>query len=154
MKLNEIRDNPGARKKSVRVGRGEGSGIGKTCGRGTKGQGSRTGVSLNGFEGGQTALYRRLPKRGFSNVMFATPIESVTLKQIQSAMARKIIDVTQPLNFDVFKQLGFVSNNAKMVKLIGSDVLTQSLKIEVHRASAGALKSVENAKGSLTITAA
>lgn len=154
MKLNEIRDNLGARKERMRVGRGEGSGKGKTCGSGHKGQKARTGVSINGFEGGQNPLYRRLPKRGFSNVLFATSIEAVSLKQIQFLLAGKTIDASQTLSVETFRSLGLIHKTTKMVKLIGNDVLTESITIEVHRASEGAKAALENAKGTLRLLTA
>jgi large subunit ribosomal protein L15 len=154
MKLNEIHDNRGARKERMRVGRGEGSGKGKTCGSGTKGQKARTGVSINGFEGGQNPLYRRLPKRGFSNVAFATPIESVTLKQIQQLLSHQSVDVTKPLTLEVFHALGLVRKKTVMLKIIGQEVLSQAVIIEAHRASAGAKKALETAQSTLKLLTA
>lgn len=153
MKLNEIRDNPGARKKKVRVGRGEGSGVGKTSGKGVKGQKSRSGVSINGFEGGQNPIYRRLPKRGFSNTMFATSIESITLEKIQEIIDSKILNSNETFTIDFFKQEKIISKTTKSIKLIGNKSLTSPIKIEVDKISKGALKAIELSKGTVIIKA-
>lgn len=154
MKLNEIRDNPGARMKKRRVGRGEGSGRGKTCGKGTKGQKARSGVSINGFEGGQNPLYRRLPKRGFSNALFRSPLEAITLKQIQQLLDNNLVKEGGLITIQFLKENKIIHNSSEMIKLIGNHSLTQAITIEVDRASQGAVKAIELAKGKIIIRAA
>jgi len=151
MKLNELKSNPGAVKSSKRVGRGIGSGKGKTCGRGHKGQKARTGVSINGFEGGQNPLYRRLPKRGFTNI-FRAEIEIVNLGQIQKSIeAGKLkADV---INKASLAEAGLIRRASSVVKLLGNGELKDSLKIDVDRASKSAIQAVESAKGIVTLKA-
>ncbi|MCA0370587.1 MAG: 50S ribosomal protein L15 [Proteobacteria bacterium] len=151
MKLNEIRDNLGARTDRMRVGRGEGSGKGKTCGSGQKGQKSRTGVALKGFEGGQNPLYRRLPKRGFSNVMFATNFTVINLGQLQAAIEAKKIDASKTINHDVLVGAGLIKGTAPALKLLAKGELKQAVNIEVAKASKTACDMVEKLKGSVTI---
>lgn len=153
MLLTDIRDNEGARRKSKRVGRGEGSGKGKTCGSGTKGQKARTGVSIHGFEGGQTPLYQRIPKRGFSNVMFQTPTTEITLAQLQRAVDSKKIDAKKEITIDVLKAARLVRKPIEQVKLIATGELTTALTLTLSRASEAAVKAVEKAKGTITLTA-
>src|SRR6202012_2946810 len=105
MKLNDLRDNPGARKKRMTVGRGIGSGKGKTCGRGVKGQKARTGVSIRGFEGGQMPVHRRLPKRGFNNI-FASEYSEVNLDRLQKAIEDGRLDAKQPITSEILVESG------------------------------------------------
>src|SRR5271166_3541072 len=107
MNLNELRDNPGARRKSKRLGRGIGSGKGKTSGKGVKGQKARTGVSLNGFEGGQMPIYRRLPKRGFVN-LFRKEYAPLNLGRLEAAIAAGKLDASQPITEDTLRSAGLV----------------------------------------------
>jgi LSU ribosomal protein L15P len=150
MKLNEIRDNSGARLKSKRLGRGEGSGKGKTCGRGHKGQSSRSGVSINGFEGGQNPLYMRLPKRGFNNKMFETVYAEVNLGQLQKALEAKKIDAATEVTLETLKAVGLVRSNALRVKLLAKGELKTALTLVVNKASEAAVQAVEKAKGKVT----
>ena len=152
MKLNEIRDNLGARNKYKRVGRGEGSGIGKTCGRGVKGQGARSGVSMEGFEGGQTPLYMRLPKRGFNNIFRLLRAE-ITLGQLQEAIDSKKIDPKAEINVDLLKGVGLVWNKAEFVKLLASGEIKTAVNLVVSKASKGAVAAIEKAKGTVKQTA-
>src|SRR6201988_4519983 len=111
MKLNPLSDNPGARKNRIRVGRGIGSGKGKTSGRGVKGQKARTGVAIKGFEGGQMPLHRRLPKRGFNNI-FAKKYNELNLGRVQSAIDAGLLDAKQPITVDALKQAGLLRRSA------------------------------------------
>lgn len=151
MKLNEINDNPGARKLRTRVGRGEGSGKGKTCGSGQKGQKSRTGVSLNGYEGGQNPLYQRLPKRGFSNNAFRKNYTEINLGQIQKAVDSKTIDPKKVISLQSLIEAGFLKKTAPDLKLLAKGELTSELKFEVKKASKNAKIFVEKLNGSVTI---
>ncbi|KJS39641.1 MAG: 50S ribosomal protein L15 [Rhodospirillaceae bacterium BRH_c57] len=150
MKLNELRDNPGATKQRMRVGRGIGSGKGKTAGRGVKGQKSRTGVSINGFEGGQMAIYRRLPKRGFHNI-FRKDYVTVNLGRLQAAVDAGKIDAGQPVNAAVLVGCGVVRRAKDGIRLLGTGELTTKLTIEVAGASKSAVAAVEKAGGSITV---
>src|ERR1700742_3812945 len=109
MKLNDIRDNPGARKKPMTVGRSIGSGKGKTCGRGVKGQKARTGVAIRGFEGGQMPLHRRLPKRGFNNI-FAKEYSEINLGRLQAAIDAKRVDATKPITGEALMESGVIAH--------------------------------------------
>ncbi len=149
MKLNEIRDNDGARTKIFRVGRGIGSGKGKTCGRGGKGQTARSGVSLGGFEGGQMPLIRRLPKRGFNNI-FASQFSVVNLGTIQKAIDEGKIKATE-INYEVLVAAGLCKKARDGVRLLGQGALTSKVTVEVAGASASAVKAVEAAGGKITI---
>ena len=151
MKLNEIRDNAGARTKRMRVGRGEGSGKGKTCGSGVKGQKSRTGVSIHGFEGGQNPLYRRLPKRGFNNDMFRIEYAALNIGDLQSAIDNKRLDASQTITEENILLAGIVKRNNHGVKLLGNGTLTSKVDIEVSAASASARTAIENVKGTLNL---
>ena len=131
MKLNEIRDNPGARQAPRRVGRGIGSGLGKTSGRGGKGQTARTGVSLNGFEGGQTPLHRRLPKRGFNNVDFALRLQEINLGTLQRAIDEKRIDPAQTITGAGLVAGGVIRRVRDGVRLLGDGELKAKITIEV-----------------------
>ena len=151
MKLNELRDNPGARLKSKRLGRGIGSGKGKTSGKGVKGQKAREGVSLNGFEGGQLPIYRRLPKRGFHN-MFRKEYAPVNLSTIDKAIAAGKLDAATPITEASLSAAGLV-RLAKVdgVRLLGTGTISQAITITVSGASATALAAVQAAGGTVTM---
>jgi len=151
MKLNEIKDNEGARHRKMRVGRGIGSSKGKTCGRGGKGQTARTGVRINGFEGGQTPIHRRLPKRGFNNYT-RREFETVNTGEIQKAVdAGKLKgDIT----IDALKKAGLVRNAAVDVKLLAKGAITAKVSVSVTAASASAKAAVEKAGGKVEVTEA
>jgi large subunit ribosomal protein L15 len=151
MKLNELADNPGAHKKRMRVGRGEGSGKGKTAGRGVKGQKSRSGVSLLGFEGGQMPLHMRVPKRGFNNP-FAPKYAEVNLWRLAKAIEAGKLDAAQPLTPDVLKAAGLVRREKDGVRLLGHGEITTAINITVHSASPSAVQAVEAAGGTVTQT--
>ena len=153
MKLNQIADNAGARKKRMRVGRGIGSGKGKTCGRGVKGQKARTGVAVKGFEGGQMPLHRRLPKRGFYNP-FSTDYNEVNLGRIQQAVEAGKLDVSAPVNVEALIAAGVVSKPRDGVKLLGNGKLEAKLAFEVAAASKSAVAAIESAGGSVKLLAA
>ncbi|MFN7710117.1 MAG: 50S ribosomal protein L15 [Holosporales bacterium] len=153
MRLNELRDNPGARPTSKRVGRGIGSGKGKTSGRGVKGQKARTGVSLAGFEGGQNPLYRRLPKRGFNNAMFATIMAEVNLDKLQAAVDAGLIDAKKDVTIDDLKAANLIGGRFDGVKVLGKGSLKVALKLHVTAASASAKAAVEKAGGQITLPA-
>jgi len=154
MKLNQLSDNPGARHNGRRVGRGIGSGRGKTSGHGHKGQKSRSGVAIKGFEGGQMPLHRRLPKRGFNNFMFAKRYVPVNLGRIQQAIDSGRLDAGQPLDQAALKAAGIVKNPRDGVRLLAKGELKAKITIVVAGASKGAQEAVEKAGGSLTVTAA
>ena len=148
-KLNEIRDNEGSHKGRMRVGRGPGSGKGKTSGRGVKGQKSRTGVSLLGFEGGQMPLYMRMPKRGFNNP-FALKFAEVNLWRLQAAVDAGKLDASKPIDGAVLKAAGVIRRELDGVRLLGEGELKAKLDLTVYSATAGAAKAVEAAGGKLT----
>lgn len=150
MKLNEISDNEGAKKSRMRVGRGIGSGKGKTAGRGVKGQKARAGVAVKGFEGGQMPLYRRLPKRGFWNP-FSTDLNEVNLGRIQEAVDAGKLALDQPVTVEVLIAAGVCSKPRDGVKILGNGVLTAKLAFEVAGASKAALAAIEKSGGSVTI---
>ncbi len=151
MRLNELRDRTGARKVRKRVGRGLGSGKGGTSGRGHKGQKSRSGVSLLGFEGGQMPLYRRLPKRGFNNP-FTKDYAELTLGNLDRAAAKGIIDAKKPVTEDVLRASGLVRKSRHGVRLLATGELKTKLTIEVTGATKGAIAAVEKAGGSITVS--
>ena len=150
MKLNELRDNPGARHKSKRVGRGIGSGRGKTAGRGNNGQKSRSGVAIKGFEGGQMPLYRRLPKRGFNNI-FAKRFQVVNLGRLQTAIDTGKLDAGKPIGTGELIASGVVRRARDGVRLLGKGELTTIVYITVAGASASAVEAVEAAGGKVTV---
>jgi large subunit ribosomal protein L15 len=150
MKLNEIRDNNGARKPRVRVGRGLGSGVGKTAGRGQKGQTSRSGVSINGFEGGQMPLHMRLPKRGFNNI-FAKDFAEVNLGQIQKLVDAKKLDPKGVIDHAALKAAGVARGGKDGVRLLAKGELTTKLNFLVHGVSAAAKVAVEKAGGQVDV---
>jgi large subunit ribosomal protein L15 len=153
MKLNELRDNEGARNKFKRVGRGIGSGKGKTAGRGVKGQKARSGVSLNGFEGGQLPIYRRLPKRGFVNIFRKeyAPINLNTLEEALESGRLQSAEITE----DALKAAGLVRTGGKVVgvRLLARGEIKRAIKVTVSGASAAAIAAIEAAGGSVTVTA-
>jgi large subunit ribosomal protein L15 len=154
MKLNELRDNAGSRLKSKRLGRGIGSGKGKTSGKGVKGQKAREGVALNGFEGGQMPIYRRLPKRGFFNP-FRKQYAAVNLGALAKAIETGRIDAAQPINEDILRTAGLVrGGKVDGVRLLATGELTRSVTITVSGASAAAVAAVEKVGGSVTTTVA
>lgn len=148
-KLNELRDNPGSTKGRMRVGRGPGSGKGKTAGRGVKGQKSRSGVSLLGFEGGQMPLYMRMPKRGFNNP-FALKFAEVNLWRLQQAIDAGKLDITGTVDAAALIAAGVIRRELDGVRLLGEGELTAKLTLSVYSASTGAIKAVEAAGGSVT----
>ena len=150
MKLNELRDNPGARHKSKRVGRGIGSGRGKTAGRGNNGQKSRSGVAIKGFEGGQMPLYRRLPKRGFNNI-FTKRFQVVNLGRLQTAIDTGKLDAGKPIGTAELIASGVVRRARDGVRLLGKGELTTNVDITVAGASASAVEAVEAAGGKITV---
>jgi large subunit ribosomal protein L15 len=143
MKLNEIRDNEGAHKKRMRVGRGPGSGKGKTAGRGVKGQKSRSGVAIGGFEGGQMPLYMRMPKRGFNNPN-ALKLAEVNLWRLQDA-----VDAKAEINGEALVAAGVIRRVKDGVRLLGTGEIKAKLNLVVWSATAGALKAIEAAGGSV-----
>jgi len=150
IKINELRDNPGARKSRVRVGRGIGSGLGKTAGRGQKGQKSRSGVSVKGFEGGQMPLHMRLPKRGFNNI-FAKDYAEVNLGAIQKMIDAKKLDAKGTLDHDALKAAGLARGGKDGVRLLGKGELTAKVSFKVAGASKSAVAAVEKAGGKVEI---
>ncbi len=153
MKLNDIHDNPGSSKSRMRVGRGIGSGKGKTCGRGVKGQKARTGVAIKGFEGGQMPLHRRLPKRGFWNP-FATNYNEVNIGRIQDAVNAGKLDPETIVTNETLIASGVISKPRDGVKILGVGELTAKLTFEVAAASKSAVAAIEAAGGSIRLTAA
>jgi large subunit ribosomal protein L15 len=152
MKLSDIADNAGSRKKRMRVGRGIGSGKGKTSGRGGKGQTARSGVRIKGFEGGQMPMHRRLPKRGFNNV-FRVEYAEVNLDRIQQAIDAKAIDAGSAINAESLVKAGVLRRAKAGVRLLGRGELKAKINIEVHGASKSAIEAVEKAGGSVKILA-
>jgi large subunit ribosomal protein L15 len=150
MKLNDLRDNEGATKARIRVGRGIGSGKGKTSGRGVKGQKARTGVAVKGFEGGQMPLHRRLPKRGFFNI-FATHYVEVNLDRVQTAVDAGKLDANAPVTVEALIAAGVVRRALDGVKLLGSGEIKAKLAFEVAAASKSAVAAVEKAGGSVKV---
>ncbi|MCG5234304.1 50S ribosomal protein L15 [Xanthobacter autotrophicus] len=153
MNLDEIRDNPGARKKRMRVGRGIGSGKGKTAGRGVKGQKARTGVAIKGFEGGQMPLHRRLPKRGFHNI-FRLDYNEVSLGKIQAAVEAGKLDAGQPVTEAALVAAGVLRRAKDGVRVLGTGELSAKVTLEVAYATKSAVAAVEKAGGSVTVLAA
>jgi large subunit ribosomal protein L15 len=149
MKLNELKDNPGANKERMRVGRGIGSGKGKTAGRGVKGQKSRTGVAIKGFEGGQMPLHRRLPKRGFNNVL-AREYNEVSLTRVQEAIDAGRLDAAAPVTAEALKAAGVIRRVKDGVRVLGGEI-TAKVAFEVAGASAPAASAIQAAGGSLTV---
>jgi len=155
LKMNELRDNPGARPKFKRLGRGIGSGKGKTSGKGVKGQKAREGVSLNGFEGGQLPIYRRLPKRGFNNI-FRVDFAPVNLGSLSKAIESGKLKADEPVTEESLREAGLVRGGklAKGVRLLAKGEISKAINITVSGASAAAVAAIEAAGGSVTTTAA
>lgn len=152
MKLNELANNPGSTKNRKRIGRGPGSGTGKTSGHGHKGQKARKGVAIDGFEGGQNSIIRRMPKRGFTNI-FRTEVETVNTGRLQQFIDAGKLDAKNPVTKEVLLALGLIKNRG-VTKLLANGDLKSAIKIEVDRASESAVKAIESAKGSVTILSA
>lgn len=150
MKLNELRDNEGATPSKKRVGRGIGSGLGKTGGRGVKGQKSRSGVAINGFEGGQMPLYRRLPKRGFKNI-FAKSYSVVSLERIQTAIDAGKLDAKEVVTADVLVKAGVVRRVKDGVRILSGGELKAKVAFDVAGASKAAVEKIEKAGGSIRL---
>jgi large subunit ribosomal protein L15 len=150
MRLNEICDRPGATKAKKRLGRGPGSGLGKTSGHGVKGQKARSGVAIKGFEGGQMPLHRRLPKRGFNNI-FAKRYNELNLGRIQEAVDSGRLDGKKPITIEALKLAGLIKSARDGVRLLGHGELKAKLAFEITGASASAIKAVEAAGGSVTL---
>jgi large subunit ribosomal protein L15 len=150
MFLNEITDNKGARKSRRRIGRGIGSGRGKTSGKGVKGQKARTGVAIKGFEGGQMPIHRRMPKRGFNNVSGKIYAE-ISLDRLQKAVDAGTLDTSKPVTIDTLKAAGLVRHTRDGVRLLANGSLKAKLTLEVTGASAAAKAAVEAAGGSLKV---
>lgn len=150
MKLNEIRDNKGARKQSMRVCRGVGSGKGRTGGRGFKGQKARTGVSINGFEGGQTSVYRRAPKRGFNNI-FRLTFAEVNLGQLQQAIDAKSLAADKEINAVALMEAGVLKNVHDGVRLLGKGEISAKVTLRVVGATKSAIAAVEKAGGQVIV---
>jgi large subunit ribosomal protein L15 len=153
MKLNQLSDNAGSRKSPIRVGRGIGSGKGKTAGRGGKGQTARTGVAINGYEGGQMPLHRRLPKRGFNNI-FRKDYVVVNLGRLQQAVDSGRLDAGKPVDAAALKAAGVVNNARDGVRLLAKGELKAKLSLEVAGASKAAIAAVEKAGGSVKVPVA
>ncbi len=151
MKLNELQDNEGARHRRMRVGRGEGSGKGKTGGRGVKGQKSRTGHGFKAFEGGQMPLHMRMPKRGFNNPS-ALKFAEVNLWRLAKAIEAGKLDATQPITAEVLIAAGVIRRELDGVRLLGHGEISGKLVITAYSASASAIKAIEDAGGTLTLT--
>ncbi len=150
MKLNDITDNPGASKNRMRVGRGIGSGKGKTCGRGVKGQKARTGVAIKGFEGGQMPLHRRLPKRGF-NPPFPTDYNEVNLGRIQAAIDSGKLSKDAPVTIEALVEAGLFAKARDGVKILGMGEISAKLTFEVAAASKSAIAAIEKLGGSVKL---
>ena len=151
MFLNEITDNPGARKARRRIGRGIGSGRGKTAGKGHKGQKARTGVAVKGFEGGQMPIHRRMPKRGFNNIS-GKDFAEVTLERLQKAVDAGRLDAGQPVTIEALKAAGLVRHARDGVRVLATGALKAKLNLEVTGATAAAKAAIEAAGGSLKVT--
>jgi large subunit ribosomal protein L15 len=152
MRLNELADNPGSTKKRMRVARGVGSGKGKTAGRGVKGQKARDGVSINGFEGGQTPLHRRLPKRGFKNPN-AQRFAWINLGRIEAALVAGTLDAKAEIDEDGLIASGLVRRKRDGVRLLAKGQITRQVRLKVSGASEAAIAAVQKAGGSVTVTA-
>ncbi len=153
MKLHELHDNPGATRKRKRVGRGPGSGTGKTGGRGIKGQKSRSGVAINGYEGGQMPLYQRLPKRGF-NKPNRKAFAVINLGLIQKFIDARKLDAKKPITEDVLVETGAIRRKLDGVRVLAKGEITAKVTLQVTGASKSAVAAVEKAGGSLTVTKA
>jgi large subunit ribosomal protein L15 len=153
MKLHELSGRPGARKTRKRIGRGIGSGKGKTGGRGGKGQTARSGVRIKGFEGGQMPLHRRLPKRGFKNTMFALKLNEVNLGRIQEAIAAGSLDAAGKIDAAALVKAGILRRAKHGVRLLGGGEIKAKVALAVYGASKSAVAAVEKAGGTVEILA-
>lgn len=150
MRLNELRDNPGALKKRVRVGRGLGSGLGKTAGRGVKGQKSRAGVAIGGFEGGQMPLYRRLPKRGFTK-WNRKDWNELTVRALNRALEAGKLDTSGTVDLAALISAGVIRRPKDGVRLVGNEPLAKAVTLKLNHATSGAKAAVEKAGGSVEL---
>ena len=150
MRLNEIKDNPGATKKRVRVGRGIGSGCGKTGGRGVKGQKSREGVSINGFEGGQMPLHRRLPKRGFVSIN-RKDMNEVNLGRLQTAIDAGKLDISKTVDVAALRSAGVIRRELDGLRILGNGELKAKLSLKADHVTASARAAIEKAGGSIEL---
>ena len=153
MKLHEIADRPGARKNRARIGRGIGSGTGKTSGRGGKGQTARSGVRIKGFEGGQMPLHRRLPKRGFKNKAFGRKLNEVNLGKVQAAIDAGTLDANATVDAQALVKAGVLRRAKDGVRLLGSGEIKANVAFSIWGASKSAIAAVEKAGGSVAILA-
>jgi large subunit ribosomal protein L15 len=153
MKLSDLSGRPGARKTRKRIGRGIGSGKGKTGGRGGKGQTARSGVRIKGFEGGQMPLHRRLPKRGFKNTKFALKLNEVNLGRIQTAIDANLIDAGAKIDTAALIKAGLLRRAKDGVRLLGAGEIKAKITVSVYGASKSAVAAVEKAGGSVEILA-
>ncbi len=150
MKLNEINDNEGAIPSRKRVGRGIGSGKGKTGGRGVKGQKSRSGVAINGFEGGQMPIYRRLPKRGFNNI-FAKKFNTVSIGRVEQAIKAGRLDAKNPVTAEALKEAGVIRRINDGVRLLADGDAKSKLTFDIAGASKAAVEKIEKAGGKVNL---
>jgi large subunit ribosomal protein L15 len=153
MKLHDLSGRPGARKTRKRIGRGIGSGKGKTGGRGGKGQTARSGVRIKGFEGGQMPLHRRLPKRGFKNTMFALKLNEVNLGRIQTAIEAGLLDASSKIDAAALIKAGLLRRAKDGVRLLGAGEIKAKITVTVYGASKSAVAAVEKAGGTVEILA-
>jgi large subunit ribosomal protein L15 len=153
MKLNQLANRPGSRKKRQRIGRGIGSGMGKTGGRGGKGQTARSGVRIKGFEGGQMPLHRRLPKRGFKNTMFARKLNEINVGDVQEAIDAGTLDAGAAVDLAALVKSGLLRRPKEGVKLLGGGEIKAKVAFTVWAASKSAVAAVEKAGGSVTVLA-
>jgi large subunit ribosomal protein L15 len=151
MRLNQISDNPGATRSRKRVGRGASSGLGKTSGKGQQGQKSRSGVAIKGFEGGQMPIYRRLPKRGFTNV-FRKNFREINIGRLQAAIDAGKIDAGKPIDAETLVAAGMIKSARDGVRLLAKGELKANITITVAGASKAAVSAVEGAGGTVTVT--
>jgi large subunit ribosomal protein L15 len=149
MKLNEMKPKEGSIKRKMRVGRGIGSGKGKTCGRGVKGQKARSGVAIKGFEGGQMPLYRRLPKMGFSNADFTMKYAEISLGRLQEAIDAKQIDTKKQIDEEALFTAGVIRRKPDGIKLLGNGELKTKIDLKISKASKSAQEAVKKAGGSI-----
>ncbi|MFA6267947.1 MAG: 50S ribosomal protein L15 [Pseudolabrys sp.] len=152
MKLNQIADNPGARKNRMRIGRGIGSGMGKTGGRGGKGQTARSGVRIKGFEGGQMPLHRRLPKRGFRNTAFQDKLNEISIGKLQAAIDAGKLDTGATVDVDTMVKAGLMRRAKNGVKVLGNGEIKAKIQLAVYGATKSAVAAIEKAGGSVKIT--
>lgn len=151
MKLNELQPREGSKTAKTRVGRGIGSGKGKTCGAGHKGQKARTGVAIKGFEGGQMPLYQRMPKVGFRNTAFATKLSELTLENLQAAIDSKKLDPKKPIDEEILVKSGTVSRRRDGIKLLATGELKAKVELKLTKASKAAIEAVEKAGGKVEV---